>query len=168
MLGLELGLGLGLGLRLGLGLGLGSGLGLGPIKAPQPRSTHTCLWEATPAGCSSHHTPDRIAAHACTHTQAPELFAFPPVISAAADVYAFAVLAWVVCTREQPYQGLQSPETVMKEMLMQATPPPSLEFYQPCLPLHLSLVARSSALTLTLPLPLSPPPATIPTPKPSP
>ena len=97
-------------------------------------------------------------------TQAPELFAFPAVVSAAADVYAFAVLAWMVCTREQPYQGLQSPETVMKEMLMQAT----LSFYQPCLPLHLSLVARSSALTLTLPLPLSPPPATIPTPKPSP
>ena len=83
-------------------------------------------------------------------------------MSFAADVYAFAVLAWVVCTREQPYQGLQSPETVMKEMLMQAT----LSFYQPCLPLHLSLVARSSALTLTLPLPLSPPPATIPTPNP--
>ena len=49
--------------------------------------------------------------------QAPELFAFPPVVSAAADVYAFAILAWVVCTREQPYQNLQSPETVMKEML---------------------------------------------------
>ena len=87
-------------------------------------------------------------------------------MSFAADVYAFAVLAWVVCTREQPYRNLQSPETVMKEMLMQATPTPSLEFYQPCLPLHLSLVARSSALTLTLPLPLSPPPATIPTPNP--
>ena len=59
-------------------------------------------------------------------TQAPELFAFPAVISAAADVYAFAVLAWVVCTRERPYQDLQSPETVMKEMLMQATPSPPL------------------------------------------
>ena len=85
-------------------------------------------------------------------------------MSFAADVYAFAVLAWVVCTREHPYKNLQSPETVMKEMLMQAT----LLFYQPCLPLHPSLVALSSALTLTLPLPLSPPPATIPTPKPSP
>ena len=43
-------------------------------------------------------------------------------MSFAADVYAFAVLAWVVCTREHPYKNLQSPETVMKEMLMQATP----------------------------------------------
>ena len=46
-------------------------------------------------------------------------------MSFAADVYAFAVLAWVVCTREQPYKNLQSPETVMKEMLMQATPTPT-------------------------------------------
>ena len=59
-------------------------------------------------------------------TQAPELFAFPAVISAAADVYAFAVLAWMVCTREQPYQGLQSAETVMRDMLMQANPTPPL------------------------------------------
>ena len=59
-------------------------------------------------------------------TQAPELFAFPAVVSAAADVYAFAVLAWMVCTREQPYQGLQSAETVMRDMLMQATPTPPL------------------------------------------
>ena len=59
-------------------------------------------------------------------TQAPELFAFPAVISAAADVYAFAVLAWMVCTREQPYQGLLSAETVMRDMLMQATPTPPL------------------------------------------
>ena len=44
-------------------------------------------------------------------------------MSFAADVYAFAVLAWMVCTREQPYQGLQSAETVMRDMLMQATPP---------------------------------------------
>ena len=59
-------------------------------------------------------------------SQAPELFAFPAVISAAADVYAFAVLAWMVCTREKPYQGLQSAETVMRDMLMQAIPNPPL------------------------------------------
>ena len=47
-------------------------------------------------------------------------------MSFAADVYAFAVLAWVVCTREHPYKNLQSPETVMKEMLMQAIPTPPL------------------------------------------
>ncbi len=58
-------------------------------------------------------------------TQAPELFAFPAVVSAAADVYAFAVLAWVVCTREQPYRNLQSADTVMRDMLMQATPTPA-------------------------------------------
>ena len=99
--------------------------------------------------------------------QAPELFAFPAVVSAAADVYAFAVLAWVVCTREQPYQKLQSPETVMKEMLMQASPPPPSNSISPPCPIHLPL-ALSLSLSLTLPLPLSPPPATIPTPKPSP
>ena len=58
-------------------------------------------------------------------TQAPELFAFPAVISAAADVYAFAVLAWVVCTREQPYRNLQSAETAMAAMLTQAGPTPT-------------------------------------------
>ena len=86
---------------------------------PQPHSTRV-PGRFRPQACSSH--------HACSNrrTQAPELFAFPPVVSAAADVYAFAMLAWVVCTREQPYQNLQSPETVMKEMLMQATPSPPL------------------------------------------
>merc|ERR1719389_1068411 len=53
----------------------------------------------------------------------PELFAYPPVISAAADVYAFAVLAWVVVTREQPYRNLQSAETAMGAMLMQGVRP---------------------------------------------
>ena len=48
----------------------------------------------------AHHTTRLIeSAHTRARTQAPELFAYPPVISAAADVYAFAVLAWVVCTR---------------------------------------------------------------------
>ena len=55
--------------------------------------------------------------------QAPELFAFPAVVSAAADVYAFAVLAWVVCTREKPYQNLQSADTVMASMLTQGVRP---------------------------------------------
>ena len=56
-------------------------------------------------------------------SQAPELFAFPAVISAAADVYAFAVLAWVVVTREQPYRNLQSAETAMAAMLGQGVRP---------------------------------------------
>jgi len=69
-------------------------------------------------------------------------------MSFAADVYAFAVLAWVVCTREQPYKNLQSPETVMKEMLMQATPTPTpTPIPNPlALPLHLPL-ALSLALS---------------------
>ena len=69
-------------------------------------------------------------------------------MSFAADVYAFAVLAWVVCTREQPYKNLQSPETVMKEMLLQATPTPTpTPIPNPlALPLHLPL-ALSLALS---------------------
>ena len=55
--------------------------------------------------------------------KAPELFAYPVVVSAAADVYAFAVLAWVVCTREQPFQNLQSAETAMAAMLTQGVRP---------------------------------------------
>ena len=89
-----------------------------PPAAPHPRA------------CSSHARSNRRAGRA--RTQAPELFAYPPVVSAAADVYAFAVLAWVVCTREQPYQKLQSAETAMAAMLMQATPNPT-----PNLPLPL-------------------------------
>ena len=64
-------------------------------------------------------------------TQAPELFAYPPVVSAAADVYAFAVLAWMVCTGEQPYQNLQSADTAMAAMLMQANPAPPLPLTPP-------------------------------------
>ena len=56
-------------------------------------------------------------------SQAPELFAFPPVVSASADIYAYAILAWVVCTREQPYRNLQSAETAMAAMLMQGVRP---------------------------------------------
>ena len=74
-------------------------------------------------------------------------------MSFAADVYAFAVLAWVVCTREHPYKNLQSPETVMKEMLMQATPSTTSNPTSPACP-----YTPTPALSLTLPLPLSPPP----------
>ena len=71
----------------------------------------------------AHHTTRLIeSAHTRARTQAPELFAYPPVISAAADVYAFAVLAWVVVTREQPYRNLQSAETAMAAMLGQVHP----------------------------------------------
>ena len=98
----------------------------------------TRAWEVPPAGLL-------LTAHACSNrrtararTQAPELFAYPPVVSAAADVYAFAILAWVVCTREQPYQKLQSAETAMAAMLLQATPTPTPDLPKP-LPLPLPL-----------------------------
>lgn len=55
--------------------------------------------------------------------KAPEMFKFPPDISAAVDVYSYAILAWVVCTREQPYRGLQSAETAMADMLAQGIRP---------------------------------------------
>ena len=113
---------------------------------PQPRSTRV-PGRLHPQACSPHHAcSNRRTARA--RTQAPELFAFPPVVSAAADVYAFAVLAWVVCTREQPYKNLQSPETVMKEMLMQAptTTTPTPIPNPLALPLHLPF-ALSIALS---------------------
>ena len=83
-------------------------------------------------------------------TQAPELFAFPAVISAAADVYAFAVLAWMVCTREQPYRNLQSADTAMAAMLTQAGPTPT-PYALPHLPLY---PFPSTPLPLPVPLPL--------------
>ena len=57
------------------------------------------------------------------------------------------MLAWVVCTREQPYKNLQSVETTIGPMLSQAGPillTPSLSMY----PHH------SIPLPLPLPLPL--------------
>ena len=57
--------------------------------------------------------------------KAPEMFAFPPHVSAAADVYSYAILAWVVATggEEQPYRDLVSPETAMPAMLAQGVRP---------------------------------------------
>ena len=43
--------------------------------------------------------------------KAPELFVHPPTISQAADVYAFAMLSWVVIAGEQPYSTMQSAQT---------------------------------------------------------
>ena len=57
--------------------------------------------------------------------KAPEMFAFPPHVSAAADVYAYAILAWMVATggEEQPYRDLVSAETAMPAMLAQGVRP---------------------------------------------
>ena len=40
--------------------------------------------------------------------KAPELFSYPPQVSQAADVYAFAVLAWCVVSGEQPFANMES------------------------------------------------------------
>ena len=82
-------------------------------------------------------------------TQAPELFAYPPVVSAAADVYAFAVLAWVVCTREQPYRNLQSVETTIGPMLAQAG-----QILLTPAPVHIPSPLYTPTPTLPLPLPV--------------
>ena len=68
--------------------------------------------------------------------KAPELFAFPPVVHYPADVYAYAILCWVVCTGETTPYGrlLQSPETAMGSMLAQGVRPelPSGEDWREC------------------------------------
>ena len=56
--------------------------------------------------------------------KAPEMFAFPPHVSASADVYAYAILAWMVATGEdQPYRDLVSADTAMAAMLAQGVRP---------------------------------------------
>ena len=45
--------------------------------------------------------------------KAPELFTHPPVLSAAADVYAYAVLAWTVVAGEQPFATFVSAATAL-------------------------------------------------------
>merc|ERR1740130_157908 len=52
------------------------------------------------------------------------MFAFPPHVSTLADVYSYAILAWLVVTGEdQPYRDLVSPETTMPAMLAQGVRP---------------------------------------------
>lgn len=65
--------------------------------------------------------------------KAPERFEYNPEDSArgrhlrlflpAADTYAFAILAWVVVTGEQPYQDLASADTMLPAMLAQGKRP---------------------------------------------
>ena len=58
------------------------------------------------------------------------------------------MLAWVVCTREQPYRNLQSAETAMAAMLTQAGPTPTPYALSP-LPLY-SSPTSTPTLTRTL------------------
>ena len=61
--------------------------------------------------------------HTARSRRHPNSSPAPPIVSASADIYAYAILAWVVCTREQPYRNLQSAETAMAAMLMQGVRP---------------------------------------------
>ena len=46
-------------------------------------------------GSLSHST---VGGRGTLYYKAPEMFAFPPHVSDAADVYAYAILAWMVAT----------------------------------------------------------------------
>lgn len=55
--------------------------------------------------------------------KAPELFSYPPVVSAAADVYAFGILAWVVVAGEQPYASMEGASTALPSAVDQGVRP---------------------------------------------
>ena len=55
--------------------------------------------------------------------KAPELFAHPPIVCNAADVYAYGVLAWVVVTGEQPYRKMEHASTSLPEAVRQGVRP---------------------------------------------
>ena len=55
--------------------------------------------------------------------KAPELFAHPPVVSKAADVYAFSILAWIVVTGEQPYLTMEFAATALPSAVASGTRP---------------------------------------------
>ena len=47
--------------------------------------------------------------------KAPELFNHPPILSKAADVYAYSILAWCVVTGEQPFANMAIASTEFDE-----------------------------------------------------
>ena len=55
--------------------------------------------------------------------KAPELFTHPPVASEAADVYAFAILSWIVVTRELPYTTMVSASTALPMAVLDGVRP---------------------------------------------
>ena len=55
--------------------------------------------------------------------KAPELFSHPPVISQAADVYAWSILAWIVVAGEQPYSTMESASTSLAAAVLQGARP---------------------------------------------
>ena len=55
--------------------------------------------------------------------KAPELLSHPPVVSQAADVYAFSILAWIVVTGEQPYETMESVGTSLMAAVLDGVRP---------------------------------------------
>ena len=53
----------------------------------------------------------------------PELFVHPPHVSKAVDVYAFAILSWIVSTSSRPYQDMQSADTAVPAAVAQGVRP---------------------------------------------
>jgi len=55
--------------------------------------------------------------------KAPELFAHPPHVGPEADVYAFAILAWIVVCGEQPYAKMLAAATSLPQAVVQGVRP---------------------------------------------
>ena len=55
--------------------------------------------------------------------KAPELFAHPPCVGPEADVYAFAILAWIVVCGEQPFANMQAAATALPQAVAQGVRP---------------------------------------------
>eukprot|EP00900_Chrysochromulina_parva_P023401 jgi/Chrpa1/5695/Chrysochromulina_OHIO_Genome00012547-RA len=55
--------------------------------------------------------------------KAPELFAHPPHVGPEADVYAFAILAWIVVCGEQPYANMLAAATSLPQAVAQGVRP---------------------------------------------
>ena len=55
--------------------------------------------------------------------KAPELFAHPPHVGPEADVYAFAILAWIVVCGEQPYAKMLAAATSLPQAVAQGVRP---------------------------------------------
>jgi len=55
--------------------------------------------------------------------KAPELFAHPPWVGPEADVYAFAILAWIVVCGEQPYANMHAAATSLPQAVAQGVRP---------------------------------------------
>ncbi len=55
--------------------------------------------------------------------KAPEVFAHPPCVGPEADVYAFAILAWIVVCGEQPFANMKAAATSLPQAVAQGVRP---------------------------------------------